>query len=49
MRPKTNESVATARRKNKNEEKDNQKYEYNCYTNKLSLILLCAWLKPKFW
>jgi len=42
MRPKTNESVATARRKNKNEEKDKQKYEYNWYMNKLSLMVLCA-------
>ena len=49
MRPKNNESVATARMKNKNEEKDKQKYEYNWYMNKLSLMVLCASLKPKFW
>jgi len=42
MRPTKDESVATARRKNKNEEKYKQKYERNWYMNKLSLMVLCA-------
>jgi len=42
MRPKNDEFVATARRKNNNDDKDKQKYERDWHMNKLSLMSLCA-------